>query len=221
MDECKRTDIDAMQTTPHLRRKPIYDSDVPHRNTAPLPSHPVEPNPVSARESSLTSQLATYVRQARIFTHAHVALAENKFNEGAKAFFDIENNITSTIADLAPDPRTGEKVLPGAIYVVVAGMAGSIITRNRNILLRASVPVALAVGASNYLLPHTSANIGALVWRWEQRFPVVADGHLRARRAVTKSVEDAQRATFDARRQLDDGVRRTRQTLEDWVKKGQ
>lgn len=193
---------------------------MPTRNTAPLPSYPSEPQFLAEKEATYENQLATYIKSARLFTHAHVALAERKFNEGAQRFFDIENNVTSTIANLAPAPETGEKVMPGVLYVVVAGMAGSIMTRNRNILLRATVPVALFVGASNYLLPYTTRNVEGLVWSWEKRFPVVADGHLRARQFVETGVEHSKMGVLMAREKVDEGVRKSRETLESWVQKG-
>lgn len=212
--------LSNMSQSYQFRRKPIYDSQVPTRNTAPLPDRPSEPQLIAETEATYTNKLASYVKEARMFTHAHVDLAERKFNDSAKRFFDIENNVTSTIADLAPDPRTGEKVLPGALYVVVAGMAGSIMTRNRNILLRATVPVALAVGASKYLLPHTTRNVSELVWSWEKKFPVVADGHLRARQFVETGVEHSKMGVIMAREKVDESVRKSRETLEGWVKQG-
>ncbi len=55
--------------------------------------------------------------------------------------FALEQSFTSTVASLAPPAReSGERLMPGLIYVLVAAMAGSIVTRNRNILLRSSVP---------------------------------------------------------------------------------
>ena len=63
--------------------------------------------------------------------------------------FKKEKNFTNTIASLAPSPETGEQLLPGAIYVLVATLAGSIVSRNRGIFLRATVP--LAVGSNSRL----------------------------------------------------------------------
>ena len=131
-----------------------------------------------------TDRLAARIRTARIFLQVHTALAEDKVNGALTSLLDLENSFTSTIASLAPAPSTGEKLLPGGIYVLVASMAGSILTRNRNILLRATGPVGLGIGAGWVVLPHTMRNIADLVWRYEEKVPLLAVNHLRVRGAV-------------------------------------
>ena len=68
--------------------------------------------------------------------------------------------------------------------MLVASMAGSILVRNRNILLRATVPGAVGLVAAEYVLPDTMGNVGRVVWGWEERVPVVRESHLRVRGAV-------------------------------------
>ncbi|KAL8949015.1 MAG: hypothetical protein Q9222_004838, partial [Ikaeria aurantiellina] len=75
-----------------------------------------------------------------------------------------ERSFTSTIASLAPPLESNERIMPGALYVLVASMSGSILTRNRNILLRATVPFAVGVGAAWMVLPITTRNVADLVW---------------------------------------------------------
>ena len=62
-----------------------------------------------------------------------------------------EQSFTSTVASLAPPKESGERLFPGGIYVLVATMAGSIVSRNRNILIRATFPAAVGVGTAWYL----------------------------------------------------------------------
>jgi organizing structure protein 2 len=83
----------------------------------------------------------------------------------------LEHSFTSTVRSLAPPRESGEKIFPGALYVLVASMAGSIVTRNRNILLRASVPLAVGITAANVVLPITSRNVGDLIWTYEEKYP--------------------------------------------------
>ena len=91
----------------------------------------------------------------------------------------LEDSFTSTVASLAPSPQSGEKLMPGTLYVLVAAMTGSIVSRNRNIILRGAIPLAVGIGAGWVVLPVTMRNVSDLLWKYEQRFPAVADerGH--------------------------------------------
>lgn len=104
-----------------------------------------------------------------MFLYANGKATEDRVNQLMSAFLTQEQNFTSTVAALAPPPQTGERLLPGILYVLVASMAGSIISRNRNILLRATTPAAVGVGTAYVVLPHTMKNVGDLVWSFEKR----------------------------------------------------
>jgi len=104
--------------------------------------------------------------------------------------------------------------------VLVSAMGASILSRNRNILVRAAFPVAVGVGAAKYFLPHTSQNIGNLVWRWEQKFPVLADTHTRTQarveRVYTTSIEHSKMSA----EMLSHKIGEVRENVEGWVRKG-
>ena len=106
------------------------------------------------------------------------------------SFLHLENSFTSTIASLAPPPQSGEKLLPGTLYVLVAAMTGSIISRNRNIVLRGVVPLAVGIGAGWVFLPITMRNISDLLWKYEEKFPAIADSHLENEKEYSKSLGD-------------------------------
>lgn len=135
-------------------------------------------------------------------------------------FLRLESDFTSTVASLAPPRESGERVLPGSVYVLVAAMAGSIITRNRNILLRATVPVAAGIGCSYYVLPITTRNVGDLVWKYEERYPVIRDNHLAAKERITRFFETGKAHSQMGLAMAEEKVSGVRDTLEDWVKKG-
>jgi MICOS complex subunit MIC26 len=88
-----------------------------------------------------------------------------------------ETSFTNTIASLAPAPETGEQLLPGAIYVLVATMTGSIITRNRGLLLRATFPLAVGITAGWMLIPVTMRNVADLSWEYETKVPFISNTH--------------------------------------------
>ena len=108
--------------------------------------------------------------------------------------------------------------MPGAVYVLVATMAGSIISRNRNILIRASFPAAVGITTAWYLLPLTMRNVSDLAWQYEERAPFIAENHLRARSLVLAGYktgkEKSEGLTDWANDNLRDGIR----GVESWVK---
>jgi organizing structure protein 2 len=132
----------------------------------------------------------------------------------------LEHSFTSTVRSLAPSRETGEKIFPGVLYVLVASMAGSIITRNRNILLRAAVPLAVGITAANVVLPVTSRNVGDLIWTYEERYPVLADTHLRTRARIADFIETGKAHAGMTVGMVEGKLHDTKEGLEDWVRKG-
>ena len=130
-----------------------------------------------------------------------------------------ERAFTQTIASLAPPPETHERVMPGALYVLVAAMTGSIISRNRNILLRATTPFAVGLGAAWIVLPYTMRNVADLVWTYEEKVPVIALNHMRIRGAVEESWRQAKIRGEATKRWSDEVVKESREAIEGWVRK--
>ncbi len=155
-----------------------------------------------------------------MFLHARVAAAEDKVNEFMDSALHLEESFTSTIASLAPSHQSGERLMPVSLYVLVAAMTGSIVTRNRNILLRASLPLAVGIGAGWIVLPVTMRNVSDLLWKYEQRFPAIADGHIRTREGIQKAWHMARIHTQGAVNIVDEKITSGREAVEDWVKKG-
>ncbi|KAI9823570.1 MAG: hypothetical protein M1832_002351 [Thelocarpon impressellum] len=212
-------------------RKPIYDDDDISLSPSPdhvptsSPSRPTASSPVSARPSESTSptptdHLAQQIRRGRLYLHGQAVRAEDTVNAYLTSALDLEHSFTSTIVSLAPPRESGERLMPGAIYVLVAAMAGSIISRNRNVVLRAAVPAAMGLGAAWVVLPLTMRNVGDLAWRYEQRVPVVAENHLRVRGAAEQAWRTARRHGESAVRTVDETVHGGRAAVEDWVRKG-
>ncbi|KAL3419279.1 Apolipoprotein O domain-containing protein [Phlyctema vagabunda] len=203
-------------------RKPIYD------DYETLPAPPSEkplpatsaPEPSKSTTPTPTDRLAVQIGKTRVFLHGHVAAAEDKVNDIMDSALDLESSFTSTIASLAPSRESGERLMPGAVYVLVAAMTGSIVSRNRNIVLRAAVPLAVGIGAGWVVLPVTMRNVSDLLWKYEQRFPVVADGHIRTREGIEKAWYMARVHTKLAVDTVDEKVGAGREAVEGWVRKG-
>lgn len=200
-------------------KKPIYDNDE-FVSTEPsdIPKTPtIAPKSTSPTP---TERLALQIGKSRLFLQAHVAAVETKVNSAMDSFLHLENSFTSTVASLAPAPQSGEKLMPGSIYVLVAAMTGSIISRNRNIILRGTFPLAVGVGAAWVVLPVTMRNVSDLLWQYEKKFPVVADGHIRARESIEKGWHMAKIHTQGLTRAVDEKVGEGREAVEGWVRKG-
>ncbi|KAI9846862.1 MAG: hypothetical protein M1837_003474 [Sclerophora amabilis] len=167
-----------------------------------------------------TDRLAGQIKRARLFLHAHAAGAEDRLNDMMTSFLQLETSFTSTVASLAPPKESGERLMPGAIYVLVAAMTGSIVSRNRNLLLRASVPVALGIGAGWVVLPITMRNVGDLAWKYEEKVPVISNGHMRIRGFTEEAWRMAKARGEGAVKTVDEKIKEGRGTVEEWVKKG-
>jgi MICOS complex subunit MIC26 len=190
---------------------------IPDAVTSP-PSDPLsEPKP---RGPTPTDRLAVQIGRARLFLYEQAVRAEDAANRTADGAFALERSLTETVASLAPPRESGERLMPGVVYVLVASMAGTIISRNRNILLRAATPLAFGIGAGWALLPITMGNVSDLLWTYEQRVPALADAHLRTRAAIERSLHFARAHADVGKTYVDEKVGNARDLMEDWVKKG-
>lgn len=212
------------QTDPTRQdRKPIYD-DLPLDTTAPTApalSQPAQHStPAAAYRPTPTDRLAQQIGLARMGLYRQAVRSEQALDSALTETLRLEHSFTSTIRSLAPPRETGERIFPGALYVLVAAMAGSIVTRNRNVVLRASVPAAVGVAAAYAVLPHTMQNVGALVWSYEERYPALADAHLRTKARVVHLIETGKAHAGMTVGMVQDKVSDVRDNMEGWVKKG-
>lgn len=131
-----------------------------------------------------------------------------------------ETSFTNTIASLAPAPETGEQLLPGAIYVLVATMTGSIIARNRGIFLRTTFPLALGITGGWMLIPVTMRNIADLSWEYEKKVPFISNTHAE----ISGFTKEAWRQTKVHAKLVanwaDEKTAEGRERLESWVSDG-
>jgi organizing structure protein 2 len=131
-----------------------------------------------------------------------------------------ETSVANTISSLAPSPETGEQLLPGAIYVLVATMAGSIVSRNRNVLIRATFPLAVGITAGWMLIPVTMQNITNLSWEYEKRVPVIAETHTQVRSFAREAWRQTKVHAQAVTRWADETAGESREKVEGWVRNG-
>ncbi|KAI2934761.1 hypothetical protein CBS147321_9182 [Aspergillus niger] len=220
----------AFAEEPRDAKKPIYDDfpteipavSKPVVSPAPTttPATPVSTPFSSPSSPTPTDILTAQVRQARLFLYENSLAVETKFNNFLSRALHIENAFTNTVASLAPSPESGERLLPGGVYVVVAAMAGSIVSRNRGILLRTASPLAFGTVAACTLLPVTMRNVSDLVWEYEKRVPAVADTHLQVREKAEHLWYTGIAHSGMARAMMEEKIGDVRKKLEEVVSKG-
>jgi organizing structure protein 2 len=123
----------------------------------------------------------------------------------------IEGKIEKELVEIAP--KNGESLLPGGIYVLVSGMAGSILARNRMLPLRLLTPVLTTILSAMYLLPETSSNVYAAIKRSEAQFPVVRDAHNEFSSSVTQGVKGLEDSLHVGRKKVEDAIETSRKNI--------
>lgn len=164
--------------------------------------------------------MTTQVRKARVFLYHNSLAVENSFNDFLSRALHVENAFTNTVASLAPSPDSGEHFMPGGVYVIVAAMAGSIVSRNRGIFLRAASPLTFGTVAAWSLLPVTMRNVSDLVWEYEKRVPALADNHIQLREKAEHIWQTGLAHSGMARGIMEDKIGEGRKKLEELVSKG-
>lgn len=214
-------------------KKSIYDYDEPSpreiAQTTPPPASGITYKPQNdspseqqtvIRRPTPTDKLAAQIRNGRLALHSYATRTEDAINNGMTRFMSAEHSFTNTIASLAPPKESNEKLLPGGIYVLVAAMAGTIVSRNRNVLFRFVTPILTGVVAAHYVVPRTTENVGNLIWQYEKRFPVIADNHIRTKEGVRHFIETGKAHSQMGLAMAEEKVQGVRESVQDWVKKG-
>lgn len=215
----------AIEHAQHLTRqqkKPIYDD---HPTEIPEPTPPKAPTPApeqpaTAASPTPTDILTAQVRQARLFLYSQSLAAETGFNAFLSRALNVENAFTNTVASLAPSADSGERLLPGGVYVVVSAMAGSIVSRNRGIFLRAASPLAFGTVAAWSLVPVTMRNVSDLVWEYEKQVPALAEQHLFVREKGEHIWHTGVAHSAMTRQMMEDKIGDARRKLEELVSRG-
>lgn len=137
-----------------------------------------------------------------------------------KRAFTMEKDFTHTVASLAPPADSNEAVVPGLIYVFVATLAGSIVTRNRGVIFRAGVPLAFGATAAYAALPLTMRNVEDLYGRYESRYPELQAFHNRMNEQTRYIWETGKAHTAMTVQRGEDLLDEARKKMEDWVRQG-
>ncbi|RIA84069.1 apolipo protein O-domain-containing protein [Glomus cerebriforme] len=132
-----------------------------------------EPKPDLVLVKSPT-KLEEEIRQTRIHVIKAARDFEQQIHEMTNKWIAIEQNTEKTIKEIVAQD---ERLMPEVLYIAVAGLAGTIIARNRNILLRIASPLFFTIASSYYFLPKTSHNISTKIQEYEQKSPNLLKVH--------------------------------------------
>ncbi|KAK9388436.1 apolipo protein O-domain-containing protein [Lipomyces mesembrius] len=183
-------------------KKLIYDEKAAVPKSAP-PIVIKQPPPV----------LESYVKSARESLSRATQFILVQLDVAMERYLSAESTVTTTVSELKSEE---EPLLPGAIYVLVATLTGSIVGRKRNVIVRGLlVPGAFGIAAFAYFLPITYSNVGNLIWKFEVMAPTVANAHLKTTNAIKDFVENVDKFRKDSRAKVDEAVRKSRRALKE------
>jgi organizing structure protein 2 len=212
---------DDMHAEPRAaHRKPIYDDDSDTPAPPPPPTRANPTSPSSPPAPTPTDRLAGHIGKARLAVYERTASLERSADALLARAFAAERTVADTVASLAPSRASGETLLPGAVYALVAAMGASIAVRGRGVVVRGAAPVVAGVVVAKALLPETCGNVERLVWRAEQKVPGLAEAHERAQERAERFVRTGLEHSRMGVQQLEDGVGNVRRKIEEWVSKG-
>lgn len=146
--------------------------------------------------------LAQYIRVGRLFLLEGLSRGETAFSGAASSIVSAEESISAHVAQLKGE--TEEPLLPGMAYAIVAGMFGTVVTRQRGIMLRTIVPVACFIGAGYYFSPQFVTNIGRETYAFEKKhMPQLADAQDQLIQNTRQGMSSFDKTTAGWRKELD------------------
>lgn len=150
--------------------------------------------------SELEKQIGTLRRQVTAtYRDAH-AQVQGLISKWIGVEHAVENRVKAIIS---PE----ESLTPGILYVGVATLSGSIITRSRALPLRIIFPPVLLAISANHFLPKTTANLSEYLGSLEEQyFPAVAQKHAVANAHTAMTWERIKEATASGRSSIYGGV---------------
>ncbi|GAA5940722.1 hypothetical protein JCM1841_002203 [Sporobolomyces salmonicolor] len=146
-----RSQVVVAESAPSSTLRPLSVEEV--RARLPLYDQPAEPALLVPEKSPLQDEVA----QARSFIQEAVKTVKHSADEGKATWLAWEHRAEDSVHTIV-SPQ--DQLNPGALYVAVATLAGSILARNRSLLLRAILPPAFLLLSLNHFLPHTARNVG-------------------------------------------------------------
>ncbi|KAF9977825.1 hypothetical protein BGZ73_004738 [Actinomortierella ambigua] len=118
------------------------------------------------------------------------------YNDDTRRSYAAENRYTQPnppgTAPAQADMTSQEELMPGLVYVALAGLTGSFVVRQRNIFVRMFSPVAFATAAGAYCLPdHTHRLLGGIGYSTDcpecRKYGSASNHHMHSTRSARPS----------------------------------
>lgn len=148
--------LSALNPSIKCESKRSFYSD--ERNVEAAVGTPTEPKLPGFVQDELTveSFLEDKIKLGREQLFKYLELSKKVYIDQSDKYFKAEREVSSTVSSLH-DKR--EEYFPNALYVLTGGLFGSVLARNRNILLRIASPLACGLVSLKFFFPLTFANI--------------------------------------------------------------
>ncbi|KAI9639406.1 apolipo protein O-domain-containing protein [Dioszegia hungarica] len=160
-----------------------------------------------------THPISPYIAQARESTQSALAGASRYVEGGVSRWVGFERKVEREVKSVVP---SDEPLIPGAIYVLIAGLTGSVLTRTRAFPIRWLAPPIFTIAAAPYFLPKTSANIRSYLSRVEDaHMPELAREHDRLNARVGSLWNQSVNTVSGAGEQAKGWSKKAVQTVED------
>ncbi|KAI8886546.1 hypothetical protein K501DRAFT_243966 [Backusella circina FSU 941] len=157
------------------------------------------------------SILEEHVYTAQKYANDTLEEGKSQVNKYVEQYQQLENDVTNTVKNTIHDE---EEIYPNLIYVGVAALAGTIIARNRNIVLRFLTSAGLATGTSYYLLPKTTHNVALHLERLEHKYPPLQEAHQQVNMAVDDARKQVDATLAQLRGSIDESTSSLRQQMQ-------
>ncbi|OCF38317.1 hypothetical protein I317_07915 [Kwoniella heveanensis CBS 569] len=139
---------------------------------------PIYPTPESIPTVTLIetpNPIVPYITESREAVTSVLAQARGYLQSGVGSWIGFERKVEREVKSVLP---ADESLTPGLIYVLIAGLSGSVLTRTRSLPIRFLAPPLFTLAAAPYFLPKTSHNIRKYLSDVEDRnFPEFAARH--------------------------------------------
>ncbi|CAI4036725.1 SMKI16G0385 [Saccharomyces mikatae IFO 1815] len=139
-----------------------------------------------------------------------------KVDDVVGTYYAREKSFTSAISSLHTDPK--ERLIPGVSSILVAFMTGSVLTRRRTWILRATMPFILGSCCFAYVMPSTFKNTMGLAHDIEMNtFPRFVQRQDHLWQEIKRLSNASMQYYCDAKRWFNKDVEKTGDAIKDWT----
>lgn len=148
----------------------------------------------------LSEPVKSVFRSVREQLNKSIENGRDWLENGKSQYLEKERQVTSTLSSLH---HRQEDLFPNSIYVLIGGLTGQIVARQRGILARFVTPLAFGVASFWWFLPETFKNTSRFVWKVEQRtLPEFSQHQVSAYEKAEKFVSDVEKKAAESQQSV-------------------